>query len=159
MADRNWLAGRKNSIPAQALVCLLATAAPCATAWAAPLSGGLAPDAIGESDASLVWQLLIGGIVVASFLTAIGIWALAALSGARHEKLRRSEFITSALNNLNQGVMITNAQTRVVFCNDRFLEMYGFSRADVSSEMLGSDLVALRHARGLLNVTAEEFGK
>src|SRR5215813_6259334 len=102
MADRNWLAGRKNSIPAQALFCLLATAAPCATAWGAPPSGSLAPTSyIGEFDPSQVWQLLIGGIVVASFLTAIGIWALAALRGARHEKLRRNAFISSALNNLN----------------------------------------------------------
>jgi diguanylate cyclase (GGDEF)-like protein/PAS domain S-box-containing protein len=159
MADRNWRAGRKNSIPAQALVCLLASAAPCATAWATPLSGGFAADGIGEFDPSQVWLLLIGVVVVASFLTAVGIWALAALRGATHEKMRRSEFISSALNNLNQGVMMTNAQNRVVFCNDRFLEMYGFSRADISGKMAGGDLIKLRHARGLLNVTAEEFGK
>ena len=124
-----------------------------------PCLAALAPDGIGESDPGQLWLLLIGGIVVASFLTAVGIWALAARRGATHEKLRRSEFISSALNNLNQGVMMTNAQNRVVFCNDRFLEMYGFSRADISGKLAGNDLVKLRHARGLLNVTAEEFGK
>ena len=35
MADKNWQAGGKNSIPAQALVCLLAIAAPCGLARAA----------------------------------------------------------------------------------------------------------------------------
>src|SRR5262249_43981541 len=157
MADRNWLAGRKNSIPAQALFCLLAAAAPCAPAWGAPPSGDLAPASYLDPDQ--VWQLAIGCIVVASFLTAVGIWTLAALRGARHETLRRSAFISSALNNLSQGVMMTNAQNRVVFCNDRFLEIYGLSRADISRRMTGRELIELRRARGLLHISAEDFSK
>ena len=120
---------------------------------------GFAPASyIGELDPNPVWELLLGGIAVVSFLVALGIWTLAALRGAKSAKLRRSAFISSALNNLNQGVMITNAQNRVVFCNDRFLEMYGFSRADISSDMTGSELVELRRARGLMTLTVEEFG-
>ena len=54
MADRNRQAGRKNSIPAQALVCLLAIAAPCGLAWAAAPSAGFAPASyIGELDPNL----------------------------------------------------------------------------------------------------------
>src|SRR5207247_10424436 len=72
---------------------------------------------------------------------------------------QRSAFISSALNTLNQGVMMTNAQNRVVFCNDRFLEMYGLSRAEISSTMTGRELAELRRTRGLLNLTVDEFGK
>jgi diguanylate cyclase (GGDEF)-like protein/PAS domain S-box-containing protein len=159
MADKNWQAGRKNSIPALALACL-AIAASCGPGWGAPASGGVAPASyIGEFDPAQVWQLLIGGIVVVAFLTAIGLWMLTASRGAKREKLRRSAFISSALNNLNQGVIMTNAQNRVVFCNDVFLKMYGFSRADICSNMTGRDLIELRRARGLLNLSAEEFGK
>jgi PAS domain S-box-containing protein len=160
MADKNRQAERKNSIPAQALVCLLAIAAPCGFAWAAAPSEGFAPASyIGELDPNLVWELLLGAIAAVSFLVAIGIWILAALRGAKSAQLRRSAFISSALNTLNQGVMITNAQNRVVFCNDRFLEMYGLSRAEISSTMTGRELAELRRARGLLNLTVEEFGK
>ena len=158
MAGNNWQAGGKNLIPAQVLLCLLATAAPCGLAWAAPPSTGFAPASyIGELDPNLVWELLISGIVVVSFLSAVGIWTTSALRGSKRAKLRRNAFISSALNNLNQGVMMTNAQNRVVFCNDRFLEIYGFSRADITSKMTGRELIELRRKRGLLNVTAEEF--
>ncbi|KRR04968.1 EAL and GGDEF domain-containing protein [Bradyrhizobium valentinum] len=159
MADRNWQAGRKNSIPAQALVCLLASAAPCGFAWGAAPSGFAPASHIGEFDSNLVWEFLIWGIVVASFLAAISIWIMAALRGAKSAQLQRSAFISSALNTLNQGVMMTNAQNRVVFCNDRFLEMYGLSRAEISSTMTGRELLELRRARGLLNLTVEEFSK
>ena len=160
MADRNRQAERKNSIPVQALVCLLATAAPCGVAWAAAPAAGFAPAGyIGEFDPNFMWELLLGGIAVVSFLVAIGIWILTALRGAKRAQLQRSAFISSALNTLNQGVMMTNAQNRVVFCNDRFLEMYGLSRAEITSAMTGRELAELRRARGLLNHTVEEFGK
>jgi len=160
MADRNRQAERKNSIPVQALVCLLAMAAPCGLAWAAAPSAGFAPASyIGELDPNFVWELLLGGIAAVSFLVAIGIWILAALRGAKSAQLRRSAFISSALNTLNQGVMITSAQNRVVFCNDRFLEMYGLNRAEITSSMTGRELAELRRTRGLLNLTVDEFSK
>ena len=160
MVDENWQASGRNLIPAQALACLLAAAFPCDLAWGAASSGSLAPPSyIGELDPNTLWQILLGGLVGTAFLVAVGIWTLAALRGAKRANLRRSAFISSALNNLNQGVMMTNAQNRVVFCNDRFLEMYGLDRADISGRMTGRQLLELRHQRGLLNVPAEEFGK
>src|SRR5262245_57068883 len=160
MADSNRQAGRKNSIPAQALVCLLAMAVPCGFAWAAVPSAIFAPASdIGETDPNSVWVLLLGGIAVVSFLVAIGIWILAALRGAKSAQMRHSAFISSALNTLNQGVMMTNAQGRVVYCNDRFLEMYALDRAEIPHAMTGRELLELRRQRGLLNLTVEEFSR
>ncbi len=160
MADSNRQAGRKNSIPVQALVCLLAMAVPCGFAWAAAPSAGFAPAGyIGEYDPNLVWEFLLGGIAGVSFLVAIGIWILAAVRGAKSAQLRRSAFISSALNTLNQGVMITNAQNRVVFCNDRFLEMYALDAAEIPHSMTGRELLELRRTRGLLSLTVDEFSK
>lgn len=158
MAGKNWRAGGKNSIPALAALCLLAAAVPCELAWSAPLSGGFAPASyIGEFDPNRVWEFLIGGIVVASFVGAVGLWVLSALRKSQRSKLRRNAFISSALNNLNQGVMMSDAQSRVVFCNDRFLDIYGFTRADIATCRTGRDLIELRRSRGLLNITVEEF--
>ncbi len=161
MTDKNWQAGRKNSIPAQVLVCLLAIAVPCGLPGPPRLPTGFAPASyIGEFDPNLVWELLIGGIVVASFLVAVGIWIPTALRGARRAQLRRNAFISSALNNLNQGVMMTDAQNRVVFCNDRFLEIYGLSRADIRGRHDRSGTArAAAHSAACLNVTVDEFSK
>src|SRR3954452_22156765 len=157
MADRNRQAERKNSIPVQALVCLLAMAAPCGLVWAAAPSAGFAPASyIGELDPNFVWELLLGGIAAVSFLVAIGIWILAALRGAKSAQLRRSAFISSALNTLNQGVMITSAQNNnnrdkkitgtkigVLFSTALFLKWAGPTRAKITSSMTGRELAEL----------------
>ena len=49
----------------------------------------------------------------------------------KRSQLRRNAFVSSALNNLNQGVVMTDSQKRVVFCNDRYLEIYGLARSDI----------------------------
>ena len=158
MAGKNWQADGKNPVPAQVVVCLLAAIVPCGLAWSAPLSGGFAPASyIGEFDPNRIWEFLIGGIVVASFVGSIGLWVMSALRKSQRAKLRRNAFISSALNNLNQGVMMADAQGRIVFCNDRFLEIYEFTRADIATCRTGRDLVELQHSRGMLNVTVEEF--
>ena len=43
---------------------------------------------------------------------------------------------------------MTDAQDRVVFCNDRYLEIYGLARADFPRNMTGHDLLELRRKRG-----------
>src|SRR5262245_27406569 len=111
MADSNRQAGRKNSFPAQALACLLAIAVPCGSAWGAEL---VPANIIGGSEARGAWELLLAGIATVSLLAAIGIWISTALQGAKNAQLQRSAFINSALNTLSQGVMMTNAQGRVV---------------------------------------------
>ena len=156
MADKNWQAGGKNSIPALAVLCLVATVVPFGPAWSA--APAFAPSTyLGEFDPSTVWELLIGGIVVASFLGSVVLWVLSALRKARRSQLRRNAFISSALNHLHQGVAMTDPSGRVVFCNDQYLEIYGLSRADVPRNLTGPQLLAMRRKRGALDVSDEEF--
>jgi diguanylate cyclase (GGDEF)-like protein/PAS domain S-box-containing protein len=156
MADKNWQAGSKNLIPAAAVVCLVAIAPPHADARAA--SGGFAPASyVGSLDPHMIWELLIGGIVVASFLGAIALWVASSLRMAKRSQLRRNAFISSALNHLNQGVVMTDPKGRIVFCNDRYLELYGLTRADVPNGMDGPELLEMRRRRGVLDVSAKDF--
>ena len=94
---------------------------------------------------------------MASFLGAIGIWVLAALRKAKRMQLRRNVFVSSALNHLNQGVVMIDAQRRIVFCNDRYLDIYGLARSDVPRNMTGPELLEMRRRRGQLDVSVEEF--
>src|SRR5690242_19338212 len=130
MAGKNWQAGSKNSIPAKALLCLVAAACPLVAAHAA--AGDFSPASyVGSFDPNLIWEILIGGIVIASFLGAIAIWIVAAIRRAKRSQLRRNAFISTALSHLNQGVVMTDQHKRVIFCNDRYLEIYGLSRAEL----------------------------
>ncbi|WP_407167027.1 EAL domain-containing protein [Bradyrhizobium sp. ORS 111] len=156
MAGKNWQASRKNSIPAKIVLGLIAVVTSCGTAWSAP--SAFAPSTyLGDLDPSVIWELLIGSVVVASFLAAVGLWILSALRKAKRAQLRRNVFISSALNHLNQGVVMTDAGGRIVFCNDRYLDIHGLSRADIRRNMSGTELLELRRSRGMLDVSAEDY--
>jgi diguanylate cyclase (GGDEF)-like protein/PAS domain S-box-containing protein len=156
MADKNWQAGGKGSIPALAVACLLAAVAPVGNAWAASDESALT-SYLGSADPIIVWEILIGGVVAVSFLVAVALWMLSALRKIKHSQLRRNAFVRSALNNLSHGVVMTDAKKRVVFCNTRYLEIYGLARSDISKSMTGPDLLELRRNRGMLNVSVEDF--
>ena len=157
MAGKNWQAGGKDSIPARALMCLIATAVSCGSLWAAPpSSSGFAPSSyVGDLDPNVIWEFLIGGIAAVSFVCAAGLWVLTALRRVKRSQLRRSAFVSSALNNLSHGVVMTDARKRIIFCNDRYLEIYGLNRSDVPRDMTGPELLELRRQRGVLGVSVD----
>lgn len=141
-------------IAVQAVVCLTSAVAP-SRAHADSL---IPPSYLGNLDPNLVWEALIGGVVVCAFLAAIALWIHSALRRSKRSQLRRNAFVSSAMNNLNQGVVMTDAQRRIIFCNDRYLEIYGLTRADLWTGMTGHDILALRRKRGVLGgVTDDEF--
>jgi diguanylate cyclase (GGDEF)-like protein/PAS domain S-box-containing protein len=156
MAGKNWQAGGKNLIPARAIACLLATVASCAPAWA--LSEDMSPASyVGSMDPNVLWEVLIGGIVVCAFCVSVVLWIHSALRRVKRSQMRKNAFVSSALNNLSHGVVMTDPQRRIVFCNDRYLQLYGLSRSDISKNMTGPELLALRRKRGFLDVSVEEF--
>ena len=156
MADKNSWAGGKIVIPAQALACLIATVAPFGAAWG--ISNGFAPASYeGSADPNMVWETLIAGVAVGSFLAAVALWVHLALRKVKRLQLRRNAFVSSALNQLSHGVVMTDAQNRIVFCNDRYLEIYGLARSDISRNMTGPELLEMRRERGVLDVSIADF--
>ena len=156
MAGKNWQAGGKILVSTQALICLIATVVPFEQA--AAVSDNFAPASdVGFADPQMVWEVLIGGIVVCSFLAAVALWILSVLRKVKRSQLRRNAFVSSALNNLNQGVVMTDSQRRVVFCNDRYLEIYGVTRSDIPRNTTGPQLLELGRERGMHNLSPEHF--
>jgi diguanylate cyclase (GGDEF)-like protein/PAS domain S-box-containing protein len=153
MADKKWQAGGSIMIPAGIVVCL------AASLWAIAAFGpesGLA-GYVPAADPDFVWNMVIGGLVVCSFLISVGLWVLSTLRRVKQSQLRRNAFVSSALNNLKQGVVITDPQQRIVFLNDRYLEIYGLSRSDIDPDMNGRDLLELRREQGKLDVSVDDF--
>lgn len=155
MAEKNWHVGSTLPIAVQAVMCLAGAVAP-APAFA--LSDGFAvPGDLTKLDPNVIWEALIAGIVACAFLVATALWIHSSLRRTRRLQLRRNAFISSAMNNLNQGVVMTDAQRRVIFCNDRYLEIYGLTRSDVRPGMNGRELLELRRKRGVLGASDDEF--
>src|SRR5215213_7138771 len=158
MAYKTWEEGGKDLIPVRAFLCLIAAAAPCRSAWALPEK--FSPTSyVGAADPNLIWELLIGGIVVCSFLVAIALWIHSSLRKVKRAQVRRNAFISSALNNLNHGVIMIDAQQQIVFCNNRYLEIYGLARSDIRRGMTGPEMLQLRRERGVLDISNDDFFK
>ncbi|WP_234680437.1 sensor domain-containing protein [Bradyrhizobium monzae] len=153
MAEKNWQEGSMLPIAVQAVVCLASAVAPSR----ADADTLVPPNYLGNFDPNLVWEALIGGIVVCAFLAAIALWIHSALRRSKRSQLRRNAFVSSAMNNLNQGVVMTDAQRRIIFCNDRYLEIYGLTRSDLWTGMSGYDILELRRQRGVLAVSDDDF--
>ena len=150
MVDKSSWAGGKIVATAQALICVIAAVAPSGPAWGGPTD--FAPTSyLGSANPTVVWEMLIAGVVVSSFIAAI------ALRKVKRLQLRRNAFVSSALNQLSHGVVMTDAQNRIVFCNDRYLEIYGLARPDISRNMTGPELLEMRRKRGVLDVSVEDF--
>jgi diguanylate cyclase (GGDEF)-like protein/PAS domain S-box-containing protein len=156
MADKNWQAGGRIVIPAGIALCLCAMVAPFRLSSAAGPESEL-PNYLSSADPSLVWEMVIGGIVVYCFLVSLTLWIVSALRKAKRAQLRRNAFVSSALNNLNQGVVITDPRQRIVFCNDRYLEIYGLVRSDITPHMTGLELLELRRTRGTFDGSVEDL--
>jgi diguanylate cyclase (GGDEF)-like protein/PAS domain S-box-containing protein len=156
MADKNWQAGSKNSILARVVICFAAVVLPRAPALALPDQFAPVSD-VGSLDANVLWEILIGVIVVAAFIAAIALWIHSALRKVRRSQVRRTAYISSALNSLSHGVVMTDPKQRIIYCNDRYLEIYGLQRSDLPPRMTGRELLAMRRARGTLDCSVEEF--
>src|SRR4051794_14363639 len=156
MAGKNWQASDRNAFSARvvaASVAALAGALPTC-AWA--VSSDFSPSSyLGSVEPDVLWKVLIAGIVVCAFLASVLIWIQSAFRHAKRAQLRRNAFISSALNNLSQGLMLTAPANRVVFYNHRLLEIYGMSRGDIPSGCTGRDLVELLRQRGQLELAVE----
>jgi diguanylate cyclase (GGDEF)-like protein/PAS domain S-box-containing protein len=155
MAGKIRQAG-KDLIPAWALVCLAGMVAPCGAAPALPAEFA-PPSYVGSMDPNVAWEALIGGVAVCAFLAAVAVWVHSALRRVKRSQARRSAFVSSALNNLSHGVVMTDPTQRIVFCNDRYLEIYGLTRADISRRMTAADLLALQAKRSGLDGGAEDY--
>src|ERR1700749_831285 len=156
MADKNWQAGSKDLILGRLLICFSGVALPCAPALA--LADKFAPASyVGSLDPNVLWEILIGVVVVAAFIAAIALWVHSALRRVKRSQVRRTAYISSALNSLSHGVVMTDPKQRIVYCNDRYLEIYGLQRSDLPPGMTGRELLAMRRARGTLDCSVEEF--
>jgi diguanylate cyclase (GGDEF)-like protein/PAS domain S-box-containing protein len=155
MAGKNWQAGGNAMIPAAALACLLGIVA---SPGAASADAGFSPSLyVGSWDSNTIREILMAGVAVVLFLAAIIIWAMSALRNVQRSQRRNAAFVSSALNSMSQGIVMVDARGRLAYCNDSYLEMYGLTRSDLFPQITGRQLAELRHARGTLGCSVDEF--
>ncbi len=69
----------------------------------------------------------------------------------------RDQQLITAVNNMSHGVVMFDANERLVVCNDRYVEMYGLSRDVAKPGAMLRDLVLHRQATGTLDRDPDEY--
>ncbi|MGB3867280.1 MAG: EAL domain-containing protein [Xanthobacteraceae bacterium] len=157
MADKKWQAGSNGTGPAWGAAFVLMAAMPFAATAALSINHDHIRTAI-ALDGAMYWQLILGGAVILSFCVAVVLWAMAVVNRIRRSLSRGTALVTTALNTLSHGVVVVSRQDRVVFCNDRYLEIYGLARRDLAAGMTGSALAKLRKRRGIHEIANHDEG-
>ena len=74
-----------------------------------------------------------------------------------HAEQIDARLLDTVLNNLSQGVLMFDAQTRVAFCNRRYIEMYGLSKEQVKPGCTLQDLLSHRVRAGSFSGDPEDY--
>jgi methyl-accepting chemotaxis protein len=96
---------------------------------------------------------------------AWGLFALAAagcLSAAFLYRLwrrsrRQNSQLTSALNNMTQGLCMFDSATRLIICNERYLEMYGLAREQAYPGVPLRQLLEYRRTTGTFSQDIDDY--
>jgi diguanylate cyclase (GGDEF)-like protein/PAS domain S-box-containing protein len=82
--------------------------------------------------------------------------ALLALGLYRYARVQNRR-LAKAVHNMPYGLVMFDAHERMVICNDRYIEMYGLSRAVVKPGCTLRDIIRNRIASGSLDRDAEDY--
>ena len=101
------------------------------------------------SPTALAWAIANAAIAILSMSLA------GAFTDSRlQEKDRR---IAAAMNDMSQGVVMFDANERLIVCNDRYLEMYKLPRHIVKPGCTLRDVIACRQAAGTLHLDPDQY--
>jgi len=67
------------------------------------------------------------------------------------------QLLRTVLNNMSQGVLMFDCETRLIFCNNRYIELYGLSPEIVKPGCLLRDLLQHRIDLGTFSGDADEY--
>ena len=67
------------------------------------------------------------------------------------------QLLRTVLNNMSQGVLMFDSETRLIFCNNRYIELYGLSPEIVKPGCLLRDLLQHRIDLGTFSGDADEY--
>ncbi|HEY6023048.1 MAG TPA: EAL domain-containing protein [Pseudolabrys sp.] len=74
-----------------------------------------------------------------------------------HMTRKDEKLLQTVLNNMSQGVLMFDSETRLIFCNQRYLELYGLSPDVVKSGSYLRDLLDHRIELGTFTGDPEEY--
>jgi len=149
------VAARRDTLRAMVIAAVLLTLAIVSHHFTAMAAVEIVPD---PTRVITAFSLSPGALAIAVASAAMAVLGLSLISAFTDRRLdANSRLLATALNNMTQGVVMFDRAERLVVCNDRYLEMYGLSRALVRPGCTLRDIIKARSAGGTLAADAERY--
>jgi predicted signal transduction protein with EAL and GGDEF domain len=75
----------------------------------------------------------------------------------QHISRKEEQLLQTVLNNMSQGVLMFDSETRLIFCNQRYIELYALSPEIVRPDCSLRDLLRHRIERGSFSRDPDEY--
>jgi diguanylate cyclase (GGDEF)-like protein/PAS domain S-box-containing protein len=140
------VAARSGGWGARIAAASLLTAAVAAHHFTGMAAAVIVPDAARTIQPSSLSDTMLAVTVATA---AFALIAVAILGAAMDRRLaRQNVWLDTALNNMNHGLMMFDAASRVILCNQRYIDLYRLSKDAVRPGMTLREVVGLRVAAG-----------
>jgi diguanylate cyclase (GGDEF)-like protein/PAS domain S-box-containing protein len=113
------------------------------------------PDPSRTIPGSALSDTMLAVTIAAVSFALIGVGILGAAMDRRIA--RQNVLLDTALNNMNHGLMMFDAASRVILCNQRYLDLYGLSRETVRPGMTLREIVQLRVEAGTFPGNPDQY--
>ena len=113
------------------------------------------PDPVHIIHASSLSDTMLAVTIATATFAMIGV---AILGAAMDRRLaRQNVLLDTALNNMNHGLMMFDAASRVILCNQRYLDLYGLSREAIRPGMTLREVVDVRVTTGSFSGDPDKY--
>src|SRR5262249_23592873 len=106
-------------------------------------------------DALAVSPTSLAAAVAAAALAVLATSLLIAFTD--HSPGQQGVLLSTALNNMSQGLLMLHHSGRVIICNDRYMEMYGLKAGSVPSGTLLRDVLSRRKTLGTFSGDPDKY--
>src|SRR5262245_41530953 len=149
------IAARRDTLRAMTLAAVLLTLAIVSHHFTAMGAVEIVPD---PTRAITAFSLSPGSLAITVASAAVALLVMSLVGAFTDRRLdANSQLLATALNNMTQGVVMFDRAERLLVCNDRYLEMYGLSRAQINPGCGLREILAARSANGTLGSDAERY--
>jgi len=107
-------------------------------------------------------RLLISAATVSALVVSVILLLITRQIGKQHYSTQArlaldKQRLNTAINNMSQGLLLFDAEARLVVCNQRYIDMYGLSPEVVKPGCSFRDIIAHRHATGSFKGDVDEY--
>ena len=121
---------------------------------AAIVAGAMLPGAA-HADAATDAPMLPSGLTYGALVALLVVCAVGAL--VIHRLYGRNRLLTTALDNMPQGLAMLDSSARLMLCNARYVEMFGLSAEQVKPGQPLRDVLEQRRATGTFSGDAAKY--